>query len=235
MDEKKFDVTPVKNAEKELKPKDSTRKIIGIIAAVAFVVSAFILVMELPEYISRKNFEKAVMYEQNYDYEKAIEFYGKVKPKDEANYSAAASKIGDLTASLEINKTVASAINAAIETNLAEISGINELENVLVSDDGKSVCFTFSGVGYYVSPEEPKENHYYTTQKDASSGLFVTKYAPSATYTGWLSTITDELKKETSNYMFKLKSSEGFSNNGVVLKLVERYVNFPQKADSDNK
>ena len=60
MDEKKFDVTPVKNAEKELKPKDSTRKIIGIIAAVAFVVSAFILVMELPEYISRKNFEKAV-------------------------------------------------------------------------------------------------------------------------------------------------------------------------------
>ena len=76
--------------------------------------------MELPEYISRKNFEKAVMYEQNYDYEKAIEFYGKVKPKDEANYSAAASKIGDLTASLEINKTVASAINAAIETKSAE-------------------------------------------------------------------------------------------------------------------
>lgn len=235
MEEKNFDITPVKDAEKELKPKDGTRKVIGIIAAVAFVVSAFILVMELPEYISRKNYEKAVMYEQNYDYEKAIEYYGKVSSKDEADYAAASSKIGDLTAAVETNKTVANAINAAIETNTAEITGIGALENVLISDDGKSVCFTFEGVGIYVSPEQPKENHYYTTQKDAVSGLYVTEYAPSATYTGWLSSITDELKKETSNYMFKLKCAEGFSNNGVILKLAERYVNFPQKADSDNK
>lgn len=223
MSEKNFDVNPVENAKEELKPKDRTRKIIGIAAAVAFLVSAAILISAVPSYISQKNYDKAVNFEQEYEFEKAIEYYGKVKESDTANYSAASAKIGDLTAAVENNKTVGEAVNAALETGSISIRFFSEIENILLSADKKSVCFTVSGVGYYVSPEKPEENHYYTTQKDALSGLYVTEYAPSATYTGWLSTITDTLKKETSNYMFKLLCDDGFSNDGVILKLAEKY------------
>lgn len=223
MDDKNFDVNTVEGAKKALEPKDRTRKIIGIVAAVAFVISAAILVTSLPSYISRKNYEKAVNFEQEYEYEKAIEYYGKVKESDTANYSAAVSKSEELKSAVEINKTVANALKAAVETGSIEVTSFSEVENILISDDKNSVCFTVSGVGYFVSPEKPEENHYYTTKKDALSGLFVTEYAPSATYTGWLSTITDNLKKETSNYMFKLLCEKGFTGDGVIVKLAEKY------------
>lgn len=224
MSDKNFDVNPVENAKDEFKPKDRTRKIIGIVAAVAFVVSAAILITSLPSYISRKNYEKAVEYEQEYEYEKAIEYYGKVKESDEANYSAAVSKSAKLSEAIEINKAVAAAVNAFCETSGADTAELSEFESILISDDKASVCFTVSGVGYLVSTEKPEENHYYTTTKDAISGLYVTEYAPSATYTGWLSSITDNLKKETSNYMYKRLCEEGFSSDGVIVKLAEKYM-----------
>lgn len=231
MNEKNFDVTPVENAQKELKPKDRTRKTISIIAAVAFVISAAILISALPSYISQKNYDRAVNFEQEYEFEKAIEYYGKVKESDAANYSAAVSKITNLTAAVENNKTVANALKAALETESINIKSISEAENLLLSDDKSSVCFTVGGVGYYVSPEKPKESHYYTTRQDALSGLFVTEYAPSATYTGWLSTITDNLKKETSNYMFKLLCDKGFGSDGVIIKLAEKYISFEAETE----
>lgn len=231
MDEKNFDIKPVENAQKELKPKDRTRKIIGLVAAVAFVISAAILITALPSYISQKNYDKAVNFEQEYEFEKAIEYYGRVKESDSANYSAAVSKIADLTPAVEKNKTVANALKAAMETGSINIKSISEVEGLLLSDDKSSVCFTVGGVGYYVSPEKPEENHYYTTQQDALSGLFVTEYAPSATYTGWLSTITDSLKKETSNYMFKLLCDKGFSNNGIIVRLAEKYIAFDAETE----
>lgn len=234
MSDDNFKVAQVEGAEKELKSKDNTRKIIGIIAVVAFVVSAGFLAFELPNYISQKNFEKAVACEQDYDYETAIDYYSKVKETDAANYSAAGSKISELNLLIEKNKFVASAIKAAVNTGYVSASSFSEFKDIMFSADGNDVAFVVGGTGYIVSTYEPEENRYYTTIRDtaADGGLYVTKFAPSTTFKGWLSTLTEEIKTESSNIMFKAKIKKDFNNDYYVPKLAEKYTGL--SAGSEN-
>ena len=233
MSENNFNIEQVEGAEKELKSKDNTRKIIGIIALIAFIVSAGFLVTELPKYISRKNYEKAVQFEQEYDYESAVDYYSKVKESDSANFSAANSKIAELNGLIEKNKFVASAVNAAINTKYISIESFDEVKDVMFSNDGNDVAFVVNGTGYIVSTYEPDENRYYTTLRDTTvdGGLYVTKYAPSATFKGWLGNLTEEIKTESSNILFKAKIERDFNNDGYVPKLAEKYVKLTAPAE----
>ncbi len=233
MDDNNFNIEQVEGAEKELKSKDNTRKIIGIIAVIAFLVSAGFLVMELPAYISQKNFEKAVSYEQEYDYETAIEYYSKVKESDSANYSAATSKIAELNLYIDKNKFATSALKAAINTGNISITSFGEVNDIMFSNDGTDVGFVVNGTGYIVSTFEPEENRYYTTLRDTTvdGGLYVTKFAPSTKFKGWLGSLTEEIKTESSNILFKAKMQKDFNNDYYVPKLAEKYLNLSAQTE----
>lgn len=231
MSDKELKVETVKGAEKQLKEKDNTRKIVSVVSVVAFVLAATFLVLQLPGFLSQKAFDKAVLCEQEYDYDNAIVYYQKVKESDKVNFEVASSKLIDLKFYVEKNKYVASCVDCASIAGACDISSFAEAEDVKISPDQTSVSFVYDGVGYIVSSEKPNENRYYTVFEEKSYDLYVVKYQSSATMNGVLSSLAEEIRTETSNYMFKTATEE-YTNDYVLLQLAARYSNLKPVADT---
>ncbi len=221
--EKKFDIQDIEIDKKELKSKDTTRKIISILSALAFVIAAGFLVIELPDYFSQKNFNKAVAYEEEYNFETAVTYYSKIKKSDKKNFSAASEKIAQLNGYIDRNKYIASAVQSAKTTGLASFNGLDEITDIKVSLDGGNVSFVISGTGYIVSGYEPPENKYYTVSHDEAAGLYVSKYAPEASLNSVISALAQKVKTEASNFMFKEETSD-YSSLDVFPELIKQYV-----------
>ncbi len=209
--------------KKELKTKDTTRKIIGILSAVAFIIAAGFLVIELPDYFSQKNFNKAVAYEEEFDFENAVIYYSKIKKSDEKNFSAASEKTAQLNGYIDRNKFIASAIQAAKKTGLATVNSIYDVTDIKVSVDCGNVSFVINGTGYIVSGYEPPENKYYTVSHDEAAGLYVSKYALSSSLNGLISALTEKIKTEASNFMFKQETAD-YSSLDVFPELIKQYM-----------
>lgn len=220
---KKFDVNTDGIDKKGLTPGDTGRKLIGVISALAFIVAALFLVIELPDYFSQKNFDKAVAYEQSYDFENAIIYYEKIRKSDDKNYQTANEKISLLNGYLEKNKTVAQAIIAAKNTRLAEYTDFSQIEDIKMSVDGGNISFVFDGAGIIVSQYKPSESRYYTYSYDEVYGVYVSKYAPSSSYNGIISALTDRVKAEASSFMFKQETAE-YSSLDIMPKIIEQYL-----------
>ena len=206
--------------EENKNSKKTARLIISVVSAAVFIAALAFLIIKLPGFMADKAYNKAVELEQAYDYEAAVESYQKIKQSD-ARYPEAAAKIALLNERIEVNKKVADAITAFKNVTGADVTP-EKLEGVCISTDKLNVAFTVDGIGYRISDTKADENRYFTCELDSEKNLYVIAYKPSANYKGWLSTITDSVKQEASNLLFK-SNTANYTSDNIQLQVYKAY------------
>lgn len=200
---------------------NSKRKKTLIILGVLFVVAlllVFVFAIK-PKWdlnkaieISSENFNLAQDYESEFDYEKAIEYYGRVIEEDEDNYEDAQERIAQLNKEAEDNKFVAKALVALKNQNIiSTLDDVSQIGVGTISSYGLSITCRINGYGYIISESRIDSSlndiglgTYVSVYYDRLTNLYIMEFMALFYDNGWLSYSTNQLRQEACEYQFQM-------------------------------
>lgn len=173
-----------------------------IICLVISIIIVSLCVYEIPLIVSNKNFEKAIICEENKNYEEALDFYKSVIPRDESNYSSAKIKIDEIELILNNCYFVADCIRALNNEVRLNKSSITEI----YADFNLEKCaLKINGVGYLITKQKIEYEDYVVEYFNAESQYHIVEYKAPYVYNGFSTNLNNSLRQETSNALYEIQ------------------------------
>lgn len=177
---------------------------------------------------SQQAFDRALVFENDLDYENALYYYSQVIIEDEHNYAIACKKIPELTECIDVNKSVAFLYIALENAHFA--SSVSDLSNIKINQSAGIMTCRIDGKNYSVSTTTDflffdESGGYYTKKYDPTTKKYAIEYTASYVYNSWLTESTNELRQITSDNLFDAANLYVESNCKIKLDLVSYYVN----------